>query len=158
MSKIIHEPLVYEVHARLSPNEGSAQDRVVLDHLQREKGRLKAVTEAGAELRIFLDRGKTLEVGELLQSRCGRVIEVLAAIEPVLHANARDWQSFSRACYHLGNRHVKIQVGDRWLRITPDHVLARMLQQLGLEVSEERATFIPESGAYAGGKHGHHHH
>jgi urease accessory protein len=65
---------------------------------------------------------------------------------------------FARACYHLGNRHVKVQVGERWLRISPDHVLEQMLGQLGLRLEPEEAVFVPESGAYAGGSHGHHHH
>lgn len=136
-----------------------ADEQVVLDHLQRERGRIRTTTVSGAALRIFLDRGKTLEVGEILTSRCGRHIEVVAASEAVARAQAPDWETFARACYHLGNRHVKVQVGERWLRITPDHVLEDMLRGLGLSVATETAPFVPESGAYSGGgHHGHHHH
>ena len=76
--------------------------------------------------------------------------------ELVLRAETADWTLFARACYHLGNRHTKVQVGERWLRIAPDHVLQEMLELLGLETSEETAPFVPESGAYSGG-HGHGH-
>lgn len=147
----------YEIYQRLGVTAGRpVDDTVVLDHLQREKGRLKARTVAGDELRIFLERGKVLQVDEVLLAPCGRSFRVEAAAEAVLRASTDDWRLFARACYHLGNRHVKIQVGDRWLRITPDHVLGDMLRQLGLHTVQECAPFLPESGAYAGG-HGHHH-
>ncbi|MCZ6830625.1 MAG: urease accessory protein UreE [Gammaproteobacteria bacterium] len=150
---------VYEIYQRLDrENVELVHDQVVLDHLQREKGRLKARAGSGAELRIFLERGKTLFIGEVLQSRCGRNFEVVGAPEKVTRASAPDWHTLAKACYHLGNRHVKLQIGERWLRITPDHVLEEMLRQLGLEVGAEEAVFVPESGAYAGGQHGHHHH
>ncbi len=61
-----------------------------------------------------------------------------------------------RACYHLGNRHVKLQVGERWLRMQPDHVLEEMLELLGLTLTHQETVFVPESGAYSNG--GHHHH
>lgn len=160
MSELIHsvESATYDIHRRLEQKAVVAvDDVVVLDHLEREKGRLKVLSGAGNELRIFLERGKTLQVGEILQSDCGRNFRVEAAGEPVIRAETDDWQLFARACYHLGNRHVKMQVGERWLRITPDHVLQEMLEQLGLKTSEETAPFVPESGAYSGGGHGHGH-
>jgi len=161
------ETATHEIRSRLGVVPGeTVDDVVVLDHLQREKGRLRARTPSGDELRIFLERGKVLQVGEILQSDCGRRFRVEAASEPVIRAQTRDWLLFSRACYHLGNRHVKMQIGECWLRITTDHVLRDMLEQLGLHTSEERAPFVPESGAYAGAHehsqdhgqdHGHHH-
>lgn len=158
------ETATYEIRQRLGLVTGETVDGVVvLDHLQREKGRLKARTSSGDELRIFLERGRVLQVGEILQSDCGRRFRVEAASEPVIRAHTEDRLLFSRACYHLGNRHVKIEIGECWLRITPDHVLRDMLEQLGLQTSEETAPFVPESGAYAGGHghshdHGHHDH
>lgn len=136
---------------------GTIYDAVELDHLLREKGRFRTRTASGLDVGFFLERGNTLAVGEILRSRCGRYLQVEGAVEPVLTARCEDWRLFSRACYNLGNRHVKLQVGERWLRITPDHVLTEMLEQLGLEVVEEEAVFVPESGAYAHGGHGHHH-
>ena len=149
---------VYDIQERLGAEAADeVQDEVVLDHLQREKGRLKVESNGGAQLRIFLERGKVLAVGEVLRSTCGRLFRVCAAKEPVIRAETGDWTLLARACYHLGNRHVKVQVGERWLRITPDHVLREMLDQLGLQTREECAPFVPESGAYSGAGHGHHH-
>ncbi|GAB3488965.1 urease accessory protein UreE [Marinomonas epiphytica] len=129
--------------------------KVVLNHEQRERGRLKLVDIHGEEVRVFLDRGKPLLVGEYLRSECNKIVFIEGAQEDVAHASCDDWESFAKACYHLGNRHTKIQIGQRWLRIKPDHVLEEMLHLLGLVVSHEKAVFIPESGAY---QHGHHHH
>lgn len=134
-------------------------DVLVLNHEQRQKGRLKVQTQAGAEVRLFLERGKSLVPGELLQTECGQILQVEAAHEDVMIARSDDWLTFSRACYHLGNRHVKIEVNALELKITPDYVLQAMLEQLGLEVETCRAVFVPESGAYSVGVggHGHHH-
>ena len=146
----------YSIHRRLEA-PAPAHDRIQLDHLQREKGRLRVRSEAGAEVRVFLERGRTLQVGEVLASDCGRLFEVVAAPETVIRAHTRDWLQFARACYHLGNRHVKLEVGECWLRITPDHVLRDMLEQLGLATHEECAPFVPEAGAYARVRHEHAH-
>lgn len=147
-----------EVYERLPQhNTESATDAVVLCHERREKGRILATTQKGVEVRIFLDRGQPLRVGELLRASCGTIIQVSAAQEPVTTASTDDWLTFSRACYHLGNRHVKIQIGERWLRFPPDHVLEDMLKGLDLEIRHEHAIFIPESGAYAQHTHPHPH-
>ena len=133
-------------------------ESVVLEHDQRDKGRLRLVSEAGTEIRLFLERGKPLLVGEYLKSTCGKIVQVKGAVEPVAHASCEDWHTFARACYHLGNRHVKLQVGERWLRIKPDYVLQEMLHLLGLVVTHEQGVFEPESGAYSQGGHHHGHH
>jgi len=151
--------MVINIYNRLGVVEQADADEViVLDHEKRDKGRLKAQAESGTEVRIFLERGKALKPGELLQSECGKTVRVEAAVEPVMAAECDDWLTFSRACYHLGNRHVKIQVLEKRLLITPDHVLQEMLEQLGLTVTLTEAPFVPESGAYAKGhSHGHGH-
>ena len=133
---------------------------VTLTHEQRDRGRLKLVGDNNEDVRVFLERGKPLLVGEFLKSECGKIVQVNGAVEDVAHASCEDWEAFSKACYHLGNRHTKIQIGERWLRIKPDHVLEDMLQMLGLIVSHEDAVFVPESGAYSSGgnSHGHSHH
>ncbi|MFD1217396.1 urease accessory protein UreE [Microbulbifer celer] len=158
--------MTLEVYQRLGRDaQINTEFRLVLNHLQRDKGRLRARACDGSEVRIFLERGKPLQVGEILRSQCGKNIEVCGAEEPVTTARCADWETFSRACYHLGNRHVKLQVGERWLRIVPDHVLEEMLELLGLQLQHENAVFIPESGAYSAGHahahddtHEHHHH
>jgi urease accessory protein len=138
---------------------------VTLTHEQRDRGRLKLVGDNNEDVRVFLERGKPLLVGEFLKSECGKIVQVNGAVEDVAHASCEDWEAFSKACYHLGNRHTKIQVGERWLRIKPDHVLEDMLHMLGLIISHEEAVFVPESGAYSSGgnssggnSHGHSHH
>ena len=163
--------MTLDIYQRLGVRTDIAADGcVVLDHLQRDRGRLRTSTADGAEVRIFLERGKPLLVGEILQSECGKTIRVQGAEESVTTARCDDWLTFSRACYHLGNRHVKLQVGNSvnvpWLRIVPDHVLEEMLELLGLDLTREQAVFVPESGAYSGGhahthnhgEHEHHHH
>jgi len=149
---------MYEVYERMDHvHDIAIDDRLELDHLQREKGRFKAISQSGAEVRVFLDRGHTLQIGEILKSQCGQHITVIGAEEPVVTARCDDWEIFSRACYHLGNRHVKLQVGKKWLRITPDHVLEELLTGLGLSTQREVAVFLPESGAYSSSSHVHSH-
>jgi len=128
-------------------------ETITLSHDERNKGRLRATSVSGMEVRIFLERGCPLRVGEYLKAECGKIVQVEGAVEAVAHASCDDWHTFARACYHLGNRHSKIEIGDRWLRIKPDHVLEEMVHLLGLVVSHEEAVFAPESGAYSVGKH-----
>jgi urease accessory protein len=157
--------MIYEIHQCLTSEKENAsdqvaddpiEDHVVLDHLLREKGRFKVASEAGAEVRVFLERGNTLNIGDLLRSDCGKNISVRGAVESVAYAKTDDWEVFSKACYHLGNRHTKIEIGQLWLCITPDHVLQVMLESFGMTVSVEKRVFIPESGAYKRGGYGHH--
>lgn len=128
---------------------------VMLNHEQRTKGRLKLTANNGEEIRVFLDRGKPLLIGEYLKSECNKYIRVQGQVEPITEAVCDDWHRFSQACYHLGNRHVKLQIGERWLRITPDHVLEDMLIKLGLDLTSKEVIFDPESGAYKDAHHGH---
>ncbi len=147
--------MTLEIYDRLGSATCDADETIVLTHEQRERGRIRTYAKSGSEVRIFLERGQPLAVNEILSSQCGKKIRVQGAVEPVVRASCDDWRTFSRACYHLGNRHVKLQVGDRWLRIQPDHVLEDMLRLLGLDLNHEDAVFEPESGAY---KHANHHH
>lgn len=146
-----------EIEQRLgaSTTDQPIYTTVVLDYEQRDKGRQKLVAANGEELRVFLERGNPLRIGELLQSTDGKLVQVEGAVEEVCEARCDDWETFAKACYHLGNRHVRLQVGDRWLRMKPDHVLEQMLELLGLTLTHCQSQFEPESGAYS---HGHHHH
>jgi urease accessory protein len=145
-----------QVFERLGTACGKPADsHVVLSHDQRDRGRLRAETSDGVEVRIFLERGAPLRVGEMLRTECGKHLVVEGAYENVATASCDDWTVFSRACYHLGNRHVKMQVGERWLRILPDHVLEDLLRKLGLTVTHESGIFVPEQGAYGNGGHQH---
>ena len=123
---------------------------------QRCKSRLRARLQSGEEVALLLPRGMVLREGALLRSEDGTVIRVRAAAELVTTARTGDSQVFAQACYHLGNRHVALQIAENWLRFLHDHVLAEMVAGLGLEVVSETAPFEPEPGAYQGGQ-GHHH-
>ena len=127
---------------------------------ERKKSRLRTRTTCGEEVGLMLPRGQILRHGTLLQDESGRVIEVLAAGEVVSDVHCDDPHLLTRAAYHLGNRHVPLQIGPGWLRYQHDHVLDEMVKGLGLTVTVETAPFEPEDGAYAGQgrSHGHHHH
>ncbi|KEI69486.1 urease accessory protein UreE [Endozoicomonas elysicola] len=139
------------------PNESKAfTDELLLPFDERKRGRLKAVTVNGQDAGIFIDRGEVMRDGTLLQAETGEVIRITAANEAVTTARCGDPLTFARACYHLGNRHVPLQIDDNWLRYQIDHVLDEMVRLLGLELDHEQAPFEPENGAYAKG-HSHHH-
>jgi urease accessory protein len=123
--------------------------RIVLSFEQRQKSRLRAKLESGEEVALSLPRGNVLRGGDVVSTTDGRAIEVVAAPEKLLHIEST---SLAKIAYHLGNRHVPVQVGEAFLRIAEDHVLESMLRGLGARVSHVEAPFEPEAGAY-----GHHH-
>lgn len=123
----------------------------------RQKSRLRASLDSGTEVGLMLPRGTILRGGDLLKAEDGTVVKVQAANETVSTVHVSDARLFARACYHLGNRHVPLQIGEDWLRYQHDHVLDDMLTGLGLQVTCEQAPFEPEAGAYAGGHHHHDH-
>jgi urease accessory protein len=129
---------------------------------ERQKSRLDATDSLGRSLGIFLPRGTVLRGGDALVAEDGSIIRVLAAPQPVLvvRACAEHGSAFDllRAAYHLGNRHVPLELQPDRLLLEPDHVLAEMLRALHLIVSEEQSAFEPESGAYAALAAGHGHH
>jgi len=129
---------------------------VTLTYEQRQKSRLRVCLDDGREAAMILPRGATLRHGDLLRAQDGLVIEVHAAEEEVSTASTPNLPLLARACYHLGNRHVALQIGDGWLRYRRDHVLDDMVRSLTLVIKHENAPFEPESGAY-GQRHGHTH-
>ncbi|MDR5171742.1 urease accessory protein UreE [Methylobacillus flagellatus] len=131
-------------------------DQLVLPFDRRQKSRLRVVLASGIEAALLLERGTVLRGGDLLQAEDGRVVQVVAADEPVLLVTAETAQQLMRAAYHLGNRHVPLEVCNGWLRLEQDHVLQEMLLGLGVQVEGQMAPFEPEAGAYGGG-HRHHH-
>ncbi|MGA8050672.1 MAG: urease accessory protein UreE [Burkholderiales bacterium] len=122
----------------------------------RQKSRLRARLVSGEEVALLLPRGELLRGGDLLVAADGRVIEVIAEPENLLHVTCGSPAALARAAYHLGNRHVPVQVGEGYLRLAADHVLEDMLNGLGAKLAPVEAPFEPEAGAYAAG--GHHHH
>lgn len=135
---------------------GPVNDRLVLPFDQRQKSRMRVTLESGDEAALAIERGSILRGGDRLIAEDGRIVEVVAAPEAVALVTAENPFDLVRAAYHLGNRHVPLQVGPGWLRLEQDHVLEHMLEHLGVSVAHENAPFEPEAGAYGGG--GHHHH
>lgn len=119
----------------------------------RQKSRFRTRMPDGEDVGWFIDRGQPLRGGDGLQAEDGRTVRIVAAPEPLLHVTAADAITLNRAAYHLGNRHVALQVGDGWLRLLDDYVLADMLAQLGVHAAPITAPFEPEAGAYGGGHH-----
>ena len=126
----------------------AASDGLRLTFEERTRGRLLARLDSGAEVAIALPRGAALRDGERLLASDGRVVEVRAAPEPLLHVDVADTALLARAAYHLGNRHVAVELRERGLRVARDPVLERLLRGLGLEPVPIDAPFDPERGAY----------
>lgn len=140
---------VYQIYQRHTTVQvGKMVDAIALSHAQRRKGRQRVRTLAGDEAQLFLTRGQPLAVGEVLQSEQGELLQVQGAKESVVTATTEDWFNFAQVCYHLGNRHQVLQIGERWLRFLPDDVLEDLVQRYGLQLHYEQTVFEPENGAY----------
>ncbi len=133
---------------------------IELDWDLRQKSRFEATDSSGRRLGVFLPRGSQVRGGDVLVAEDGSLVRVRAAPQPVLvvRACAEHGTPFDllRAAYHLGNRHVPLELQPDHLKLEPDHVLAEMLRSQHLVVSEAVEAFEPEGGAYGGG-HGHPH-
>ena len=132
-----------------------------LDWDVRQKSRFDATDSLGRQLGVFLPRGTLVRGGDVLLAEDGSMVRVIAAPQSVLritpctsHGTPFD---LTRAAYHLGNRHVPIELKPDHLKIEPDHVLADMLRAMHLTVDEVQEAFEPEGGAYSSGGHGHSH-
>jgi urease accessory protein len=137
---------------------GTPELRLVLPFGDRAKSRLRVTFDNGEEAGLFLERGSVLRNGDLLLADDGRVVEVRAATETVSTVRSADALMLARASYHLGNRHVALEIGPGWLRYQHDHVLDDMLRGFGLTVVVEQAPFEPEGGAYVSAStHAHSH-
>jgi urease accessory protein len=134
---------------------------IELDWDVRQKSRFEATDSLGRSIGVFLQRGTVLRGGDVLVAEDGSLVKVWAAPQRVLrithcqnHGTPFD---LIRAAYHLGNRHVPIELKPDFLQIEPDHVLADMLRAMHLIVNDVDAPFEPENGAYATGGHALHH-
>jgi len=132
---------------------------VELDWDVRQKSRFDATDSTGRALGVFLPRGSVVRGGDVLVAEDGSLIVVKAAPQPVMvvrhcteHGSAFD---LMRAAYHLGNRHVQLELQSERLLLERDHVLADMLRHMHLLVNDDELPFEPEGGAYAGGGHSH---
>jgi len=120
---------------------------------ERTRSRHRFDTSEGEPLFLRLPRGLVLQDSDILQAETGEMLKIVAKSEPVLTVTASNPVDLMRAAYHLGNRHVPLEVASNYLRLSVDSVLQKMLEHLGVEVQEEILPFYPEVGAY-----GHHHH
>ena len=137
------------VHLRGRWPEDRTVDTVTLAYLDRHRRRIRLVSDAGAAFLLDLPRAQHFAEGDGLELDTGGYLRVCAAVEPVLEVEAADGASLLRIAWHLGNRHLPLQVvGDR-LRIRADHVIAEMVSGLGGRITRLEAPFDPESGAYA---------
>ena len=135
---------------------------ITLDWDVRQKSRFESTDSAGRQVGVFLQRGQVVRGGDVLVGEDGSLLKVLAAPQAVLritHCTAHGTPfDLTRAAYHLGNRHVPIELQADHLKIEPDHVLADMLRAMHLIVNEVSESFEPENGAYGEHGGGHHHH
>ncbi|MGZ5787161.1 MAG: urease accessory protein UreE [Ramlibacter sp.] len=152
----------------LAPALVKRASTVELDWDVRQKSRFDCTDSQGRQLGVFLPRGTVVRGGDVLVAQDGSLVKVIAAPQPVLvvthckeHGTPFD---LTRAAYHLGNRHVPIELKPDHLKIEPDHVLADMLRSMHLIVYEANAAFEPEGGAYSShdshshAAHSHHEH
>jgi urease accessory protein len=137
--------------------QGAPADTVVLDFDDRHRRRMAMTGTRGLEFLLDLENAVALRGGDALVLEDGRLIEVVAAAEPLLEIKARDPQHLVRIAWHLGNRHLPTQIMAKGLRIRRDHVIEAMVRGLGARVIEIEAPFDPEGGAYEGGGHGREH-
>lgn len=142
-----------ELTEKLESAPPTVTDVLSLPFEIRQKSRLRATLVSGAEVAVLMERGTVLRHGDVLSDGAGNNVLVEAAPEDVSTVSVDSRLLLARAAYHLGNRHVPLQVGESWLRYLQDHVLDDMCLHLGLQVSHDTLSFEPETGAY-----GHHHH
>ncbi|OQK15523.1 urease accessory protein UreE [Methyloprofundus sedimenti] len=138
-----------------APSATVADDVLTLPFELRQKSRLSAVTDKGEQVALFLERGKILRSGMVLTGIDEFKVLINAAPEPVSVMRCDDPLQLARACYHLGNRHISVQILRGELRYLSDHVLDHMLEGLGFDITQDILPFEPEAGAYHGHGHGH---
>src|SRR5215467_656554 len=132
-------------------------DTVVLDFDDRHRRRMAMTGTRGLEFLLDLENAVALRGGDALVLEDGRLVEVVAAAEPLAEIRGSDPHHLIRVAWHLGNRHLPTQIMPKGLRIRRDHVIEAMVKGLGARVIEIEAPFDPEGGAYAGTAHGHAH-
>jgi urease accessory protein len=131
----------------------SPADTVVLDFDDRHRRRMAMTGTRGLEFLLDLENAVALRGGDALVLEDGRLVEVVAAPEPLVEIRGSDPQHLVRVAWHLGNRHLPTQITGRGLRIRRDHVIEAMVKGLGARLIEIEAPFDPEGGAYAGDGH-----
>lgn len=166
-SKLLLNMLTLTEHfpAALNNFTAIAQHTLPLTAEERQRSRHRFMTAENLEVRLDLPRGTVLRDGDLLKAKSDLgttnptdiFVKVVAKPEPVITVTAHTSLHLLKAAYHLGNRHVPLEITDNYLRLSPDSVLADMLKHMNLHIHEELVPFQPEAGAYAAGHHHHSH-
>lgn len=128
--------------------ETSIDEVLTLPFELRQKCRQSVTTDSGLEVGLFVSRGQILRSGLILTGPDAISVLIKAAPEAVTVMRSNDMLQFARACYHLGNRHVPLQILKGELRYLQDHVLDHMLQSMGYTLHHDTLPFEPEAGAY----------
>jgi urease accessory protein len=140
----------------LAGSDETQLPKLTLPYDLRRKTRQLARLDDGEEIGLLLPPGTILKDGDIVESVEGDRIRVRAAAEPILFVTATDSENLARAAYHLGNRHIPVEIGTGFLRLEADAVLRELLQRFDVRIEERKEAFNPESGAYGGGhRHGH---
>ena len=152
---MLHLHVIIPAHEPSGPATGS----VTLTLDERRRTRLLVFLDDGREAAVQLPRGSALRDGDRLRAlEDGQIVLVSAAAESLSIARTSDAHLLLRGAYHLGNRHVPVELGEGWLAYEHDHVLDDMVRGLGLRVETRLAPFEPEGGAFRhDGAHGHSH-
>jgi len=150
--------MIRAVQVRPPGSWTGAADTVVLDFDDRHRRRMAMTGTRGLEFLLDLEEAVALRGGDALVLDDGRLIEVVAAPEPLVEIRGSDPYHLVRIAWHLGNRHLPTQIVGKGLRIRRDHVIEEMVKGLGARVIVIEAPFDPEGGAYSGGGHGGHGH
>jgi urease accessory protein len=137
---------------------GDPADTVVLDFDDRHRRRFAMEGVGGLNFLLDLPEAVALRSGDALKLDDGRIVEVMGAAEKLAEIRAESPEHLLRLAWHLGNRHLAVQVAGQRLRIRSDHVIEAMVQGLGGQVRAIEAAFDPEGGAYARATHAHEHH
>jgi urease accessory protein len=136
------------LHRRGAWPEEAALDTVTLAYLDRHRRRIRLVVDSGEPFLLDLPRAHHLAEGDGLELDSGGYLRVRAAPEQVFEIEAAEPADLLRIAWHLGNRHLPLQVAGARLRIRADHVIAEMVMGLGGRIARREAPFDPETGAY----------
>jgi urease accessory protein len=139
----------------------SASDTIALDAHDRHRRRVVLTAEGGTRFLLDLPQPVALHDGDGLKLDDGTMVRIVGRPEPLVEIAAADGHALARLAWHIGNRHVDVQIIGERLRIRRDHVIEDMLRGLGAQLTAVEAPFDPEGGAYEHGhdhRHGHHHH
>ena len=142
-----------EVKAAGEWDDAKAVDRVTLDAHERHRRRVVLTGERGTTFLLDLPRATTLRHGDGLVLDDGAIVRVAGRPEPLVEVAAADAHELARLAWHIGNRHIEVEIAGDRLRLKPDHVIEDMLRRLGARLSTVEAPFDPERGAYHSAEH-----